>query len=157
MAKNVILSLKQGVLRGVLARHLKSKSSIEGIECPWNENESIHQFEIALILKNILNQSSTDVAFSRSRLTEFFHDSPHEVVDAPILITNIEANSHVPPQISRWLTEFPNLIVVGVHWESALVQTFRQIIEVCDSGESVSGILDALKACLDRCAEEEYT
>ena len=151
VAWQVIVSLKQGILREVLSRFLASRTDILLIERPWIDSDaSVHEFEMSLLLRSLLNRQSSEWPFrNEHRVARYFRGASEEALGIVVVVTNIDSSVRIPAEVSRWLTEFPEVVIVGVHWESARVQTFRQVIEVHESGDSLSEIVVALETCLN--------
>ena len=143
----IVVSLRPGIVRQAIIRELESRDDVAIFDCSDSDHNSLpHEFDVASQLRVLL--LDTDNPDGLEITSEHVGWSVDRPSDAIAVITDIDMFRSVPSEISRWLVEFPELIVIGIHSPSGKIYTFRQTIEVRESGDSLSTIVAAIERFL---------
>ena len=147
MICRIVVSLRVSIVRQAIIREFERRDDVAIFECSDSDHDSVpHEFDVASQLRILLLGDENSDAFGAT--SEYVGCTANRPGDAIAVITDIDTCHPVPPEISRWLTEFPELTVIGIHRQSGKIYTFRQTIEVRESGDSMSTIVATIERFL---------
>jgi hypothetical protein len=147
----IVISLEPSIVREAVLKELRTREQFCIYECDPSECDAIpHEFDVAGQLRRILLAS--DAPEDADRCRDCVDDAAYVATDDPAamgrhgicVITAIESADVVPPDIARWVTEFPEVVVIGIDAVSGKILRFRQTIEVVESGDSLSDLVNTV-------------
>ncbi|MBC8116600.1 MAG: hypothetical protein H7062_19580 [Candidatus Saccharimonas sp.] len=91
--------------------------------------------------------SADDECHIATRLFKLLEVDEFAVDDPVIVVISIEDTKEIPASVSRLLSEFPEVTIVGICWATAHVRSFQLRIDVQEIPCSVKGLVEAIREC----------
>lgn len=85
-----------------------------------------------------------DIAVELHRLLGHPREGSSLNAARPVLITSLTGVGEPPPSVEFWLTQVPDLIVIGINTESGQIEQYNHVISCQPIGETVDELVQAL-------------